>query len=79
MNWEAIKHIYKRVLVCNNKIEYLGEDRYKLTSFHRTGGRWSTGEYKNGRVHGTVLGWDSNGQKCFEGWFKNGQLIDKLW
>ncbi|KKM02318.1 hypothetical protein LCGC14_1785650 [marine sediment metagenome] len=34
MNWEAIKQIYRCVLIYNNKIEYLGGDKYKLIEFY---------------------------------------------
>ncbi len=52
MNWEAIKHIYCCVLIWNNKIEYLGGDKYKLISFYPTGGKRWEREYQNGKLHG---------------------------
>ncbi len=75
MNWEAIKHIYYRVLICNHKMEYLGGDKYKLISFYLTGEKhWET-EYKNGQLHGKYIDWDKNGEKFWEAEHQNGKLI----
>ncbi|KKK65820.1 hypothetical protein LCGC14_2970310, partial [marine sediment metagenome] len=46
MNWEAIKNIYRSVLVHNHKIEYLGGDKYKLISLHPTVKKWWEEEYQ---------------------------------
>jgi len=52
MNWGAIKSIYRYVLIHKNKIEFLGEDRYKIISFRRTGKKHWEREYQNGKLHG---------------------------
>ncbi len=73
MNWKAIKHIYRHVLIWNNKIEYLGEDRYKLFSFYRTGEKlWET-EHQNGKPHGKHIRWNVSGQKLWEAEYQNGK------
>ena len=78
MNWEAIKGIYKRVLIENNIVEYLGEDRYKLISFHSTGEKWIEAEYQNEQLHGKEIGWYKNGQKYWEENYQNGYLHGKI-
>ena len=77
MNWKAIKHIYRHVLIWNNKIEYLGEDRYKLFSFYRTGEKlWET-EHQNGQLYGKETSWYKNGNKYWEVEYQNGKLHGK--
>ncbi|KKM02319.1 hypothetical protein LCGC14_1785660, partial [marine sediment metagenome] len=34
MNWEALKEIYRFILIDKGNIEYLGGDEYKLTRYH---------------------------------------------
>ena len=77
MNWEAIKNIYRSVLVHNHKIEYLGGDKYKLISLHPTVKKWWEEEYQNGLRHGKDIGWHINGQKIWETEYQNGQLHGK--
>lgn len=76
MNWEAIKLIYIDILIHENKIEYLGEDRYKLINCNYISGKKDREcEYKNGLLHGKYIKWDSNGLKSWEMNFKNGRLV----
>ena len=77
MTWEAIKHIYKRVLIKNNRIEYLGGDKYKLTDFYPTGEKYWEREYQNRLLHGKNMGWHENGQKRWEVGYKDGRLHGK--
>ncbi len=66
MNWESIKYIYRSVLVRNNKIEFLGVDKYKIILFYSTGEkRWET-EHLNEKLHGKCIYWHKNGQKHSE-------------
>ena len=76
MNWESIKHIYKRVLVENNRIEYLGEDRYKIIGFYPTGEKWWEREYRNGQLHGKDISWYKSGQKHWEAEYQNEKWIE---
>ena len=77
MNLEAIKHIYHNVLICNNKIEYLSGDKYKLISFYLTGEKRWEEEYQNGLLHGKIMYWYKDGQKWWEEEYQNGQLYVK--
>ena len=75
MNWGAIKSIYRYVLIHKNKIEFLGEDRYKIISFRRTGKKHWEREYQNGLLHGKIMYWHKNGQKWWEEEYQNGLRI----
>ena len=75
MNWETIKHIYCRVLIYKNKIEYLGEDRYKTIDFYSTGEKLWEREYQNGQLHGKDTRWDESGKKLWEHDYQNGKRI----
>ena len=75
MNWLAIKQIYYRDIVHNDKIEYLGEDRYKLISLYRTGEKHWESEYKNGQLCGKDIVWWINGQKNYGKEYQNGKRI----
>ena len=72
MNWDAIKSIYKVVLVLNHKIEYLGEDKYKLIGFYPTGKKYWEREYQNGQLHGKEISWYKNGNKEWKVEYQNG-------
>ncbi len=73
MNWEAIKNIYLYVLINKNKIEYLGGDKYKLIIYYQSGQKCREVEYQNELIHGTSIGWRSNGQKHYESKYVNGE------
>jgi len=78
MNWEAIKYIYRQILIYNRKIEYLGEDRYELFAYHKNGRmHWRT-KYKNNLLHGKSTTWYNNGQKLSEYEYINGDVTDSL-
>ncbi len=77
MNWEAIKHIYYRVLIYNDKIELLGGNKYKLISFYSTGEKYCEVEYQNGLRCGKDTGWYESGSKGCEAEYKNGHLHGK--
>lgn len=72
MNWEAIKQIYYRILKYNDKIEYLGDDKYKLSSYYKSGKKYWRAEYKNEKCHGKIIFWYSNGNKSRESEHENG-------
>ena len=74
MNWQAIKSIYHSVLVRGNKIEYFGEDKYRLTSFHSNGNKFEEREYKNGLLHGKIVGWRKDGTKYWEVEYEEGEF-----
>ena len=61
MNWEAIKNIYYWVLVRNNKIEYLGGDKYKLIEYCQQSERYYEFPYENERLCGSCLSRDKSG------------------
>ena len=74
MNWETIKYIYQCVLVRNNKIEYFGNDMYKIIRCDINSKiRWTT-EYKNNKRHGKNIAWDKSGNKHFEEIYVDGVL-----
>ena len=76
MNWETIKHIYYCVLVRNHKVEYLGEDEYIITAYHRNGQKhWKTG-YRNGMFYGKSKTWLTDGTKYSEFEYENGKLVE---
>lgn len=81
MNWQAIEWIYKMVLKYNRKIEYLGNDRYKLFGYYSFGEKYLECEYKDTEIHGKYIEWYQNGQKCCEEDYKNGHNHGKciLW
>ena len=75
MNWEAIKKIYVEVLVCGAKIEYLGEDKYKITRYYLNGQKRWEFEYKNGLLHGEGLLLATNGTVLSRGKYLNGDVV----
>ena len=75
MNWETIKYIYYHVLILKDKIEYLGEDKYRLTSYHKDGQKYWSGEYKDRVPHGRHMSWFEKGTKSLEYEYKNGNGI----
>ena len=46
MNLNSIKFIYREVLKYKSKIEYLGEDKYKITRYYLNGQKRWEFEYK---------------------------------
>ncbi len=74
MNWEAIKKIYIEVLVHGNKIEYLGEDKYKLSQYYLNGQKRWEFRYKNQLLHGEGSVWSSNGTLISHGKYLNGDI-----
>jgi len=73
MNWKAIKYIYYYILSRNYSIEYLGEDKYKITSWRKNEQKYYEIERKNEVIHGKYIGWWENGQKRWEYEYKNGK------
>lgn len=73
MNWGAIKHIYRMVLISNHKIEYLGDDKYRITVYYKSGEKYYEIEYKNDILHGRYIKWDLSGSKYWEDNYKNGK------
>ncbi len=73
MNWGSIKSIYRCVLIHKNKIEYLGEDKYRIITFYPTGEKLWEREYQNGKLHGKHIGWHKDGQKNYEEEYQNGE------
>ncbi len=79
MNWEALKHIYYSVLICNYKIEYLGGDKYKLIAYYPSGEKhWET-EFKNRLLHGNSKAWCLDGSELQRTKFKNGKTFECIW
>ena len=76
MNWKAIKIIYNDVLINNCTIEYLGEDKYKITGWYPNRQKYWEAELKDGRLHGKYTNWNKNGQKYAEYNYKNGEYIN---
>ena len=74
MNWKAIKHIYHCILIHNYKIEYFGEDEYKITRYYLNGQKRWEFEYKNGLLHGEGLLWATNGTVLSRGKYLNGDI-----
>ncbi|KKK75079.1 hypothetical protein LCGC14_2877360 [marine sediment metagenome] len=72
MNWDAIKHIYRNVLIDGIKIKYLGEDKYVLTQYHSNGEIYRKIKIKNGKRHGKSNAWYEDGTKEWEVHYKNG-------
>ena len=72
MNWETIKFIYRNVLIYKYKIEYLGENKYKIIRCDKNGKISGTIEYKNNKVHGETMFYDKNGTKYWNGIYVNG-------
>ena len=75
MNWETLKHIYRKVLIYKNTIRYDGDDRYTLTSYYPNGKKHLEIEYQNGQPHGKGIGWYKNGNKWWETEWQNGKRI----
>ena len=77
MNWEALKEIYRFILIDKGNIEYLGGDEYKLTRYHKNGNKsWET-TYQNGKLHGESIHWYESGHKLLKREYQNGQLHGK--
>ncbi len=72
MNWKAIKHIYHCILIHNYKIEYFGNDIYKIIRLDKNNKIRVTTEYKNGKRHGKSIVWDKNGIKYLENTYVDG-------
>ena len=77
MNWKAIKRIYECVLVRNDKIEYLGENKYKLTEYHSSGEKRWEREYRNELAHGKDIWWQKNGVEFRRYEFRDGKPIKR--
>ncbi len=75
MNWEAIKQIYRYVLINGEKIEYLGNDKYILTECYPSGNKQWEVRYKNGIYHGKTVRWFEDGKKHFSYICENGKII----
>ncbi len=75
MNWTTIKHIYRRILISNDKIEYLGKDKHRLTVLYPNGNKHWQKEYKDGQSHGKDVYWHENGNKYWEYEYQNGKRI----
>lgn len=75
MNWEAVKDIYRCVLMHNFKIKYLDDDMYKL-NYLSNGITWEA-EYKNRVRHGKTIWRSASGQILYEENYKNGKIIKK--
>lgn len=63
MNLDAIKHIYRNVLIDGIKIEYLGEDKYILIKYDSSGQKRREINFNNGKQHGKDTMWYKNGTK----------------
>ena len=75
MNWEAIKYIYRCVLIRKDKIEYLGGNKYSLSMYYQNGQKsWET-EYENCERHGKTMGWSSYGIELYNDEYVHGKLI----
>ena len=81
MNWEAIKHIYIKVLKHGCKIQYHGDDCYTITQHYPNGNKHWEAEWENGKPHGKYIEWWENGNKRWENEYQNGQRHGKhiLW
>ncbi len=77
MSWEAIKYIYKIVLIDKGNVEYLGGDKYKLIKYHLNGNKHWKEEYQDGKLHGEYTSWYENGNKRWEIEYKSGQSHGK--
>ncbi|KKL51118.1 hypothetical protein LCGC14_2298660 [marine sediment metagenome] len=62
MNWKTIKKIYIEVLVRGAKIEYFGEDKYRITSYHSNGNKKWSDEYKENILHGKTIHYLNSGE-----------------
>ena len=74
MNWDAIKHIYRNVLIDRTKIKYFGKDKYILTRYYSSGKKREQIEYKNNKAHGKSFGWFEDGSKEWEIEYKYSEL-----
>lgn len=75
MNFETIKKIYKMVLIYNRKIEYLGNDEYRLTEHYQDGQKMCIMGFKNGTLHGEHTDWYANGALRSNQKWKNGKQV----
>lgn len=75
MNWEAIKYIYKCVLVHNNKIKYLGGSKYSLTKYFDNGQKFWEVELENCERHGKSIGWTYYGIELYNEEYVYGKLV----
>lgn len=66
MNWQTIKHIYRCVLIHNWEIEYLGDDKYKITGHYTPGKKLWAGEFRNGHRDGKYICWNEDGTIRYE-------------
>jgi antitoxin component YwqK of YwqJK toxin-antitoxin module len=80
MNWEAIKHIYRNILIYGSKIKYLEKNKYILTYFS-SDKKFEQREFDNGERHGKSFGWFSNGFKRWEIEHQHSKLhgIYRIW
>ena len=76
MNWETIKFIYRNVLIYKYKIEYLGENKYKIIRCFDNGQKfWEIG-YENYERHGKSIGWTCYGSELYNQEYVHGKLIE---
>ena len=73
---ETIKNIYRNVLTYNRKIEYLGEDKYRITSYYSSGEKCWKQEYQNEQRHGNYVWWYKDGRNYWEGKYQNGIRVE---
>ena len=60
----------------NGQKPYTGD----VFELHKDGSRKSSGSLKGGRYNGLIISWYENGQKRFEGTYKDGEFISsKSW
>ena len=76
MNFEALKYIYTWTLLNHNKIQYLGNNKYRLISFYPNGTKHWEEEYRDGKQHGKYIGWWENGTKVWERDYREGVLVE---
>ena len=75
MNWETIRYIYRRVLIFNNKIDYLGANKFRIIGYYAVGGKnWSC-EYLDGVPHGKHKHYDLQGKLTYVATYGNGKHI----
>ena len=74
MNWQTIKFIYREVLIHKWKIEYLGNDIYKIIRYDKSGKIRLTTEYKNDKRYGKNTMWDKNGNIYWKNTYVDGYI-----
>jgi len=62
-------------LYCKNYIEYLGEDKYKIITYHNNGQKKCELKYENGKPYGNFIKWHENGKKHWDYDIKIGREI----